>query len=462
MKKNVVASLLAVLMPLFATAGETSLLIDNASSLGINYDWGFDLRVRAVGSNNLPQPDHREEPRVKYLRIRSKLWGKIENEDVEVYLRLGNEPFYFHEPHSLKGMRRFPDVLYIDNIYITFKDLFNDFIDVKIGRQDIFDLGSDRIMLDGTSGDGSRSAYYNAIRTTLKFENHRTLDVLGIYNTNHDWMPSLGNDHPAPKPAKSYDFDMNGAVQDEWALALYWKDRSCETFPWDVYYFFKGEQRGRHSGYSLIKEGLNHFYTQTLGFRLQPKLTETIKSDFELALQWGDNNLFAGMAYGALHWQPWSTDACRFEPQVSMACLYYSGDGDGPRSKHSWHALFNRTTAIGDIPGGMFDKYEHTNLLYPHITFKFKPAEHMKFSTSCGPMYAPAAEECNGKTYGHYRGFFVNLYYEINIGGYTNTTWFQPFTISFLGEIMTKGGWFEDADEQGLGFYGQLDFTWSF
>lgn len=462
MKKSLLASLLALSMPLLAIAEEKSLLVDTPSSLGINYDWGFDLRIRAVGTNNLPQPDHREEPRVEYLRIRSKLWGKLENDNIEAYLRIGNEPFYFRTPSALKGMRRFPDVLFIDNVYLNFKNLFNDFVDVKIGRQDIWDLGSERIMLDGTSGDGSRSFYYDAIRATFKFENQRTLDLLGIYNTNHDWMPSLGNDHPSPKPANAYDFNTNGEVQDEWAIALYWKDRSCDELPWDVYYFFKGEQRGSRYAHSFINEDRNHFYTQTFGLRLQPQLTETIKSDLELALQWGDENLFAGMAYGALHWKPWSSNENHFEPQLSVACLYYSGDTDGPRGNHAWHSLFNRASYIGDVPGGMYDSYDHTNLLYPHLTFKFTPAEHMKFSTSCGPMYAPAAEDYENKTYGHYRGFFANVYYEINVGEYTDEEWFQPFTISFLGELMTKGNWFEDEDEQGLGFYGQIDFTWSF
>lgn len=429
---------------------------------GIHADWGFDIRIRAVGTNNLPQADHREEPRVEYLRIRSKLWGKLENDHVEMYLRLGNEPFYFREPSILKGMRRFPDTLFIDNIYLRFKDIFNGRMDLKIGRQDIWDLGSERIMLDGTPGDGSRSFYYDAVRATFKFDNDCTLDILGIYNTNHDWMPSLGNDHPDPKPGKSRDFDHNGVVQDEWALALYWKNRSCDELPWDVYYFFKGEQRGSRYARSFIDEDRNHFYTQTFGFRLQPKLTQTLSGDLELAIQWGDENLLAAMGYAALHWNPWSAKDSHFDPQFSAACFYLSGDSDGPRGKHAWHSLFNRASFIGDVPGGMYDKYDHTNLLYPHVTFKFTPAENMKFSTSCGPMYAPVAEHYNGQTYGHYRGFFANIYYEIAVGTYTDIEWLQPFTISFLGEVMTKGCWFEDENEQGLGFYGQLDFTWSF
>lgn len=425
-------------------------------------DWGFDLRVRAVGTNNLPQPDHREEPRVEYLRIRSKLWGRLENDDRELYLRLGNESFYFRTPGMLKGMRRFPDVLYIDNLYYTFKDLFGGNVDLKIGRQDIWDLGSERIMLDGTSGDGSRSFYYDAIRLTLKFEERRTLDLLGIYNTSHDWMPSLGHDHPDPKPGKARDFDTNGVDQDEWALALYWKDRSCKEFPWDIYYFFKGEERGSRYTRSFIPADRDHFYTQTLGFRLQPKLTETLSADLEAALQWGDESHLASMGYGALHWTPWTKAECRFEPRFSAACYYLSGDSDGPRGKHAWMSLFNRASFIGDVPGGMYDKYDHTNLLYPHLSFKFTPAENMTLSTSFGPMFAPAEECYNGKRYGHNRGFFANLYYEVAVGKYTDVKWFQSFTISFLGEVMTKGNWFEDDDDQGLCFYGQIDFTWSF
>lgn len=424
------------------------------------FDWGYNFRLRAVATNNMPMPDHWEEPRAEYARFRSKLWGEVKNEDYEFYARLGHEPFYFQKPEGVKGFRRAPDIVFIDNLYFKANGLLDGKVDVKVGRQDILDLTSMRLLLEGTPGDGSRSLYFDALRFTLypTASKDRTLDFLAIYNANEDWLPDVGSPHAAPKPHKSADYSRNGKDQDEWALILYYKDRADKNFGFDLYSIFKGEEREGPN--CLFSADRDHFYTQTFGFRLLPRITETITGEIEAAVQIGNENHLAAMAYSGLTWAPKET---LFNPQFTLACLYLSGDSEGATGKHAWRSIFNRATFIGDVPGGMYDGYDHTNLLYPHLTIAITPAQYMTLSTQFGPMYAPAAEDrAMGGKYGHYRGFFANINYTVEVGQYFESEWMKPFVVSFLAEFMTKGGWAEDHDDQGLGFYGQFDVYYSF
>ena len=163
---------------------------------------------------------------------------------------------------------RWPDVLFIDNLYVAWNGAF-DVLDFKLGRQDM-SFGAQRIVSDGTGGDGSRSAYFDGLRVTWHADEKRTLDMFGIYQTFDDWLPTLGKEHANGE--KPHDYDMTGYGQDEYGLGLYWQDRANEDFGYDAYYVAKGERRPSHAKHR--KEG-SHADSHTFGVRLLPRFTRT-------------------------------------------------------------------------------------------------------------------------------------------------------------------------------------------
>ena len=142
----------------------------NQENSALKMRFGGDIRLRYHATNNMPDEKHGEKAHSDYLRLRTRLWGRAEVNQLELFLRVADEFRYYRSAESDKGKQRFPDVLLIDNLYLKYTDLF-DVVDVKVGRQEMA-FGAKRIISDGTGGDGSRTNYFDAARLTFKFDNN--------------------------------------------------------------------------------------------------------------------------------------------------------------------------------------------------------------------------------------------------------------------------------------------------
>ena len=415
---------------------------------------GADIRLRWVTQNNFPTSDHGEAHGSDYFRFRTRLWGKMTTERLDAYLRLTNEFRYYRSPRSGKGKQRFPDVTLIDNLYFTFKDV-GDLADIKIGRQDI-SFGERRIIGEGTPCDGSRTTYFDAARVTFKFDEKRTLDAFALYIANEDWLPTLGKKHDAKsKGTKGYHEDISAYNQHEYGAGLYYQDRSNAAFGWDLYYVFKMEE-GRQS---TVLQETGPFHTHTFGTRLLPQFTQTLSGETEIALQVGDDNLFAAQIYSGLSYAPQWT----MKPKFTLAALYLSGDREGGRGTHAWHSVFNRETGLGDLVGAMYDGNDHCNLFYPHFALQLTPAAGHGIKLHTGPLFAPVSEkDPAGGTYGKFRGYYAQGMYTYAIGeAIAKDTIFERMQFRALGEILTKGNTFNEGEDN-LGIYGEVQLTCAF
>jgi hypothetical protein len=442
---------LMLALPFTAKAATSVQLQDPESTV---WDAGLDLRLRWAGSDNFPNTSHGEAHSNDYFRIRTRLWGKVTTERIDGYLRITNEFRHYRSPHTEKGRQRFPDVTLIDNLYLTFKDV-GDLVDVKIGRQDL-KFGKGRIISEGTPCDGSRTTYFDAVRLTFKFHEKRTLDAFALYIAREDWMPTLGRRHDArSKNKKSYHEDITSYNQNEYGAGLYYQDRSVAEFGWDLYYVFKGEEGSK----STVLGEEDPYHTHTVGTRLLPRFTETLSGEVELALQAGDDQLFAGMAYSGITYAP----KHQLKPTFTLAALYLSGDRGAGRGKHAWHSVFNRDTALGDMVGAMYNKYDHTNLLYPHLSIGLVPTEGHSLLMTTGPLFAPVEEsDPAGGNYGHFRGYHFRTYYIINIGKFlAEDTIFEDIQFRMLGELMTKGDYYREGQDN-IGYYAEVQLTCAF
>lgn len=463
MKKGYVFAL-SLLMGTMAFAQTTLVKESNDTSNDLKLTWGGDIRFRAISENNFPNEKHGQKTDTDYTRFRTRLWGKATYNKLEAFLRIGNEFRYYASEKKEKGKQRFPDVTYIDNLYLRYN---GDWLEVKVGRQDM-NFGAKRIISDGTGGDGSRTAFFDAIRTTIKFEEKRKLDLFAIYMARHDWMPSIGRTHDAKsKGTKGYDYNLTGYNHNEYGFGAYYTDESIKEFPWEAYYVWKFEE-GEHSSVYDTAESGNTFQTHTMGFRLIPQFTKELSGELEAALQVGDESLFAGMAYAGMTYE--QTD-WQWKPAFTCGVQYMSGDKQGGRGDSAWHSVFNRETGVADSVAPMFNRYAYNNYLYPHLKVKCSPLEDTLLTAETGPMFAPVDEVYKGETYGNFRGYLVKAKYEISVGKMVHATeWGQSFgssdfltnlKVALTGEYLTKGNYFADnADEDA--FFVQLELSTKF
>ena len=387
-----------------------------AKADGWDFDAGLEARFRYefkddwMNKNSTAVNPEYED----YYRARLRAWGQATyREDYGAYLRLADEFRGYHSPsESDKHKNRFPDEVFIDNLYFDFNNI-GDRVDLRVGRQDIKE-GAGRVISDGTPGDGSRSAYFNAILAKVKMLEKSDVDLMGTWNPYRD-DATLGN------PYNPYDLTKikSGSPyskMDEKGLMAYAHYNEIQDFPMEFYWIWKQETRfydkaTRYPGRDF----------HTAGTRLLPKINDKLSAEFEGAVQFGNvdsaeemqgRDLFAYMGYAGL---TYSEKELAGKPKLTGALLYLSGDKDSyyktkdGSTDNGWNPVFNRTDTLSEICGSMYDQYRWSNLVYPHLEAGLEPASKHKVKLQTGPMFA--AEKDNGAD-SNYRGYFTRLRYD--------------------------------------------------
>ena len=392
---------------------------EKAAKEGLEWDVGADLRVRHELHDNVPQYNAAGavSGNQSYLRVRPRVWGAIENEDFKIYTRLADEFREYFQPSESRNSQ-FPDEILVDNLYLDLYGLFGDWLDLRIGRQDFIgpqgpEYGAGRVLMDGTSGDGSRTCFFDAIKATVKFAEKNTLDLLAIYNKAENelsWGHPKGADGSSPKE-RQMTYNVPGATDmDEYGGGLYFKSREWQEFPFDIYYLFKRETKARLGGATLPGRD-----THTIGARVMPQLTETLSAELEGAGQAGERDggkaVRGYMGYAGLTYKP-AVERCK--PFVTLACYYLSGDrnhGTGDNDT-AWNPLWARWPQYSE----MYPYHDRgvcywSNLIYPSLTVGSRFANGHKVSANVGPMYA-AEEDGLGGGSGDLYGWFGMCRYD--------------------------------------------------
>jgi len=204
--------------------------------VAVRFDAGGDVRVRQEIMEHVPglpgatyamMPRDRKDI-VNHFRFRTRVWFRADSENFGLYARVADE---FREHVVKNGVRHqdrsyaFPDELILDSLYFEGRDLFDGRFDFRIGRQDVFDgrhssLGLDRLMIDGTGYDGSRTCFFDMIRAGWDFTDASHLELFALYDSARNdvrWGNELSRArpqtalHPADEPE-----------MDEWGGGAVW------------------------------------------------------------------------------------------------------------------------------------------------------------------------------------------------------------------------------------------------
>ena len=387
---------------------------------GLDFDAGADFRLRYEFKDNWMSSGKNtiSGEYEDYYRMRPRVWGKASyGEDFDVYLRGADEFRGYHSPSKADiDKNKFPDEAFIDNLYFDFNNI-GDRVDLRVGRQDITE-GAGRLVSDGTPGDGSRSAYFDAIMAKVKVLDKSAVDLMGTWNTYRD-NETWGNPHNIYDLTKVVSGDPYSRM-DEKGLMAYLHYNEIQDFPMEFYWIWK--QESRFFGSTGTRYPGRDFHT--MGTRLMPKINDKLSAEVEAAAQVGsvdsetgvaERAIFAYMGYGGL---TYSEKEVFGKPKLTGAVLYLSGDKDSyyktkdGSTDNDWNPVFNRTDKLSVLCANMYDTFRWSNLIYPHVQASVEPYAKNIVSLQTGPMFA--AEMDNGAT-SDYRGFFTQLRYDFPI-----------------------------------------------
>jgi hypothetical protein len=446
-----IGSMLAIAVSVYATEEEKL----------EEFDWsiGADFRVRQEIMDNIP--GHPGNPgsafpaasgkNNNWFRFRPRVWTELGNDDFGLYFRIADE---MREHVTKNGKRRdnrsynFPDEVIVDNLYFEFKSLFDDRLRLRIGRQDFIDrgrpaFGSGRLLMDGTAYDGSRSAYFDAVRATLKLGEKATLDGLAIYNAGENHL-RWGRPTPHPRAINAID-PRDSADMDEYGGGLYFKSQQLgDDLPFELYYLAK-----RETNYRLLGVKKPGRLVHTWGARFAPRFSETLSAEFEAAVQSGEKDSGATtsgmMGYAGLTYRPALDMPRGLSPYVRASCYYlYGDDGENGRDNRDtgWDPLWSRWPQDSEmlVYGPLYGLGYWSNLIYPAVTIGVDSKVRHRFKCYAGPMFC-AEDDGYGGGDSSYQGMLAVARYDFPLRTAGKN---ERFDISghVMGEVLQPGDYY--------------------
>jgi len=236
--------------------------------------FGFETRVRTEDWNNVLDLSDSNDDERRQMRFRTRSWLSLTSKAVDLNVGLVNE-FYTKfalKPADHEAYRFNMDEVVFDNLNLTLKKLPVRGLSVTVGRQSL-QRGEGFSLFDGTAGDGSRTAYFNAVNLSYQ-RNHTMYEILGILNPKVDRFLSIIHD----QHKRLQDWD-------EQAVGLYYTNREHNRLDIDSYYFYKKEINDWRSPADVQFQPNRHLHT--VGTRVVKRLDHGYSLTGEFAGQWG-------------------------------------------------------------------------------------------------------------------------------------------------------------------------------
>jgi hypothetical protein len=469
-------TILKIFVLLAACIAAVSARAENSS---LELDGGFDLRSRYEWYDNPPASDGAvNSAYYNYYRQRSRVWGSATAGDYGLYLRLGNEFREYNDYAPSHNYNRFPDQLFVDNLYLDFKNLLYDRVDLRLGRQDM-KYGAGRIICEGTPSDGSRSEYFDALKATVRVTENTSGDFFASYTKPVDNLLTVGDADGQNYNLTSYDGTVGPGKDDdltEWGFGTYWTIKEFKECPFDLYAVYKDESEWHKKGNKA--DPLPGRQYATFGVRLNPHFTENFSGECEGAYQFGqteDNDargihgqpINAYMLYGGLTYK---TKDTFLKPYLTVGTLYLSGDDKESKYNNTsaddsvtgWNPVYARATFIGELPVKMYgSSYHWSNLSWTYIEPGFEPFKDHKCKLQTGPLFAPLNDNQEESNSNLYRGWHTLIKYEcVLLKEVVNQRGALKAALQL--EHMAYGDYYEQANAPENAFFARVEVSVSF
>jgi len=394
-----------------------SVFFTGASALAdLAFDAGADLRIRHEIMQNVPGLPGGgvllNAPRIdfkQHMRFRPRVWGEVrgtasDGSQWRLYTRLTDEFRWCPEPYSNK--QTFPGEVVVDNLFLEGKGLFDDLLDLRVGRQDLYNYcGLDHIFVDGTPGDGSRTIYSDMAAFKFHVTEVSTIDLFGLYNfddledfrwgterSKHQMLTGLG---PGCEPER-----------DDWGFGAIWGSEFTKDIPYQLFVIQKNAREFDRSG--TIHPWMQR---ELLGFKTVPKLDDEWSLQLEGMSQVGCNGdgatLSGWSTYTGFNWKK-KTDST-FKPFARLGYHFMSGDDDAASEDggdNAWDPMWAR--AVNDsemfLYGTHYGAGWWSNMHYVKLTAGLDLGRNHALTGSCGPLFAAAQDGLGGGD-GYFKGF---------------------------------------------------------
>jgi hypothetical protein len=419
------------------------------------FKWGADLRVRQEYFDEIPiradPPGVTRGGENNYLRVRPRLWGQVDfDKSSRAYGRLANEFRHVWQPEEDEVAARpwdYPDEVVVDQLYLDWKGLFGDRLDVRVGRQDLM-YGNGRVILEGTPKDGSRTIYFDAVKASYRGLPDNTIDFLAIYNTPENELAMSRENRDLTGQTGAYN-DIT-----EWGGGVYWKSNTRKDLPFEAYYLYKVETDWMR-GATYVPELDLH----TVGGRLMPKFGPSLDANLELAYQLGERDtqdVSGYMVDAALNWKPPVVES--WKPKLGVGWYLLSGNDPDTSDDEGWNPLWARWPQYSELYTYAWDAdgaVRWSNLSMPHLDLQLSPTSWYRADLMAAYLWAM---EDDGPGSGKDRGFLFTWWNRFTLGEKL-LTGSDKLTGHLLLEVLEPGNYYNVDDTS---VFARWEFLYAF
>lgn len=295
------------------------------------FEWGGDLRLRGVYTENVLTLLNEMNDVSHFFRIRGRVWGRADlaealdiEEQLSVYARITTEPRYFAQRGLLGGTVPTWDEVVLDNLYVDWARIGGAPVSLRVGRQDMV-YGRGFVILDGTPLDGSRTIYQDAIKATVHLDEwDSNLDV--FYINNKAFQKRIRPLNETESPTSAFDTTVFGT---------YLVNKHFAPHELNAYYIYKDED-------VQTNPSLRNRIVHTVGGLAQGKLEGNWDYYAEAAGQWGRQGTATRKAFGFSGDLGHTWPDAKWQPRVHAGFEYLSGDDPSTSAFEGWDPVLAR------------------------------------------------------------------------------------------------------------------------
>lgn len=418
---------LVICLPCFLLMISLPLNADFYTGEKLNIDG--DARLKLIAIDELPLDAGVKLPELNYTDVVFGAWATWQPTDNILYKAWIKTEFRNYTTNKQVNNYRFLDELVFHELSVEYANLFDGFVDIKLGRFPLY-YGHGLLILESSPLDAERSYGFNGIKTRLNLEGFN-LDLIGIYSPKEDEL-LINNKNKQQGFLES----------DEEGFVAYLTNKTQPWLPKDLYYMYKHEEP---------RFGKEDVYFHTAGFIWESKRNDAFTAYWELAGQRGHRR-------GAGDTRGWLSDMIftytwseyLWKPELFVSNYFLSGDDPSTETEEGWHGLWARWPQYSYLLVWQFIPKigEWSNINWSRIGTRFYPSAASSVELSFGPVKAPE----KGPGGGNDRGDLLVMVYTQSLG--------EKLSMAVRTELLESGDYHPDVDN--ISWESRVDFKYSF